>query len=254
MSFQSIRIAVLLCALVLTAGVNYWEQWAATHWTRPLDVVIYPIGADHDRAARDYVEGLTQGRFQEIADFLEQQSERYSMKKIAAVSIRLGPEIAALPPDPPAGAKSALTSILWSLKLRYYAFRATPFLQGFGKIRLFVVYHEGGDGKPLQHSLGLRQGMFGIVHAFAQPEQDAQNNVVIAHELLHTLGATDKYDASGLPVYPEGFGVPEDGPRYPQARAEIMAGRVAVSPTVAAIPRDLGACVIGSKTAYEINW
>ena len=29
-----------------------------------------------------------------------------------------------------------------------------------------------------------------------RPEMSDENNVVIAHELLHTVGATDKYDAA----------------------------------------------------------
>lgn len=250
MLFRTLRLVVLYCIFALMAGAASWEQWAVTDWARPLEVVIYPVVAS--RAERDYVEGLTQGRFLEIAAFLKKQSARYPAKNRAAVSVRLGPQVAVLPPDPPAE-QSVLGAILWTLKLRYYVFRATPFFDSFGKIRLFVVYHEAG-AEPLQNSVGLRKGLFGVVHAFARPEQDAQNNIVIAHELLHTLGATDKYDASGLPVYPEGFGSPEGGPRYPQVVAEIMAGRVALSPGVASMPESLDACVIGPKTASEIRW
>ncbi len=36
------------------------------------------------------------------------------------------------------------------------------------------------------------------------------NQVVVAHELLHTLGATDKYArASGQPLEPDGLGDPQ---------------------------------------------
>ena len=123
-----------------------------------------------------------------------------------------------------------------------------------GGIRLFVVYHQGDDGKPLQHSLGLHKGLVGVVHVFARPDMAAQNNVVIAHELLHTLGASDKYDRDGNPIYPDGFADAGDGPRYPQHAAELMAGRRAISPERADIPDSLARCVIGPKTAYEINW
>ena len=138
--------------------------------------------------------------------------------------------------------------------MRYYAFRHTPFWNSLGKIRLFVVYHEGEAGKPLQHSLGLQKGLVGVVHVFADKKQNDQNNVVIAHELLHTLGATDKYGPDGFPQYPEGFGDPDATSRYPQLVAEIMAGRIAISPGHAEIPPSLAECVIGYKTAYEINW
>jgi len=71
------------------------------------------------------------------------------------------------------------------------------------------------------------------VHLFAARSQAAQNDIVIAHELLHTFGATDKYDAgSDAPRYPEGFAEPQREPRYPQRYAEIMAGRVPLGPSV----------------------
>ena len=138
--------------------------------------------------------------------------------------------------------------------MRYYAFHTTPFFENLGRIRLFVVYHEGEAGIPLQHSLGLRKGLVGVVHVFAQPAQTAQNNIVIAHELLHTLGANDKYDAQGQPLFPDGFPDPDSGERYPQHTAEIMAGRIAVRSDRAIIPSALDACVVGPKTAYEIGW
>jgi hypothetical protein len=89
---------------------------------------------------------------------------------------------------------------------------------------------------------------------FATDEQRAQNNVVIAHELLHTLGATDKYDDSGQPIYPAGYADPYAEPRHPQDKAEIMAGRIAVSERRAEIPRDLAQTAIGYLTAAEIGW
>ena len=78
---------------------------------------------------------------------------------------------------------------------------------------------------------------------------------MIAHELLHTLGASDKYDLSnGLPIHPAGYADPDKRPRYPQDRAEIMGGRIPLSPGRAAIPRGLNQTVIGPVTASEIGW
>lgn len=83
----------------------------------------------------------------------------------------------------------------------------------------------------------------------------AQNNIVIAHEFLHTLGATDKYEmANNFPVFPEGFGEPDLQPLYPQRYAEIMGGRLALSAQDAVIPRHFAQVVIGRKTAEEINF
>ena len=36
-----------------------------------------------------------------------------------------------------------------------------------------------------------------------------ENNVIVAHEILHTFGATDKYDpATTQPRYPDGYAEP----------------------------------------------
>ena len=74
--------------------------------------------------------------------------------------------------------------------------------------------------------MGLTKGLIGVVYAFAAPEMNGENNVVIAHELLHTLGATDKYrPADDAPRFPDGYGDPQQVPLYPQRTAELMAGR-----------------------------
>ncbi len=105
------------------------------------------------------------------------------------------------------------------------------------------------------HSLGLQKGLLGVVYGFADEAQDEQNAIVIAHEVLHTLGATDKYDPrSGLPVFPDGYADPDAQPRHPQEVAEIMAGRIPVSTERAEMPESLADVVVGPRTATEINW
>lgn len=255
MSFRSIRIAVLLLIFVLIAALTYWESWSVVQWKRPLGIVIYPIPGENSEAVERYTADLTVRHFQEIAPFIAEQSARYRLQPVPQPVIVLGAVVHELPPTGARGAHSALDNLLLSLKLRYYAFRNAPFWENIGRIRLFVVYHQAEDGVALEHSLGLKKGLFGVVHAFASPKQTAQNNVVITHELLHTLGASDKYNADLMPIYPYGFAEPGDSvPNYPQRYAEIMAGRIAISPTLAKIPPSLAHCVIGYKTASEINW
>jgi len=96
--------------------------------------------------------------------------------------------------------------------------------------------------------------MIGIVNAYAGRREASFNNVIIAHEFLHTLGATDKYDPeNGLPSFPLGFAEPERNPRYPQRFAEIMGGRIPLADDDAVIPDDLKKVVIGRQTAEEIR-
>jgi len=94
-----------------------------------------------------------------------------------------------------------------------------------------------------------------VVNAFAARELAGQNNVVIAHELLHTVGASDKYDpATGQPRYPQGFADRGQQPRYPQTRAEIMGGRIPLSAHESALPMTLDKVLVGPETALEVNW
>ncbi|MEQ1667638.1 MAG: hypothetical protein ABL868_04205 [Sulfuriferula sp.] len=255
MTFKRIRIAVLLGILVTLAAMTSWERWFVAQWMRPLQVVVYPINGDHSEQVQQYIDKLTESDFTEIGSFISQQSARYRLTPIAAPQIKLAHAIATEPPPPPKQPASAVDIALWSLKLRQYVWQNTPFWQSLGQVKLFVVYHQGEDGVALEHSLGLQKGLIGVVHAYARPDQNAQNNVVITHELLHTLGTTDKYDAQLQPIYPEGYAEVDGAePHYPQTAAEIMAGRVAMSPTRAVMPASLQACVIGAKTAYEIQW
>jgi hypothetical protein len=90
---------------------------------------------------------------------------------------------------------------------------------------------------------------------FASRFQEAQNRIVIAHELLHTFGATDKYDlATGLPQYPDGFAEPQLVPRYPQHLGEIMAARLPFTASEARLPDSLTDERVGPLTAREIGW
>jgi hypothetical protein len=75
---------------------------------------------------------------------------------------------------------------------------------------------------------------------------------VAAHELLHTLGATDKYDATGNTRIPDGLAEPERG--YPQQYAEIMAENRPVDAQHEVPPTSLEELRVGAVTAGEIGW
>jgi hypothetical protein len=84
---------------------------------------------------------------------------------------------------------------------------------------------------------------------------NGENDVVIAHELLHTVGASDKYDLKDdAPLFPDGYGDPNQTPLYPQAAAEIMAGRRMLAADRWVQVESLDQAVIGAATAEEIRW
>ena len=72
---------------------------------------------------------------------------------------------------------------------------------------------------------------------------------------MYKRQATDKYDlATGQPRAPQGLADPGRSPLYPQERAEIMAGRIALSEARFEMPGSLRRCVIGPETAEEIGF
>ena len=139
--------------------------------------------------------------------------------------------------------------------MRWWVYRSTDTV-GLGPlVKMFVLYFDPAQSKRLAHSTGLQKGLIGRVNTFAARDMAKQNNVIIAHEFLHTLGATDKYDpATNQPLYPDGYANPDLKPLLPQRYAEIMAGRTPLSQTEAETPTSLDDALIGSKTAQEINW
>ena len=149
-----------------------------------------------------------------------------------------------------------MSVVLWSLRMRWWAWRVAagdPLPPP--DIQLFAIYYPEVTGQPLPDSLGLSKGLVAVARLFAGEGSADANQVVMVHELLHTLGASDKYDLrSGRPLVPDGLGDPLQDPVYPQTQGEIMAGRIAVSANRAELPGALTDMVIGAATAREIGW
>jgi len=252
--FKILRIVSLSFILIGVALGSWLTSKRSTDWEQPLWIAIYPINADNHAATQNYINQLTPENFQSIEEFIGEEAREFGLAINRPFTLKLAPQVKSLPPEPPTSG-AMLDIILWSLKLRYWAFQANTYQGPAPHIRVFVKYFDVKDRQQLAHSLGLQEGMLGIVNAFAEKKMTAANTVVITHEILHTLGATDKYDLStGLPLFPEGYADADKEPRYPQELAEIMGGKIPLSLTEIAIPRGLHQVVIGDKTAREIRW
>lgn len=253
--WRSIRIAVLSLVLAVVAGGAWLDQHRTTSWEHTVWVGAFPVNADGSDVTAAYISGLSATDVQPISDFVAREAHRYGIDLDEPVNIHLYPSPAQPPPALKPGA-NLLVRVVWSLRLRRYRSQVLGGIErGRPKIVLFLLYHDPARGAVLPHSLGLQRGLLGVVHLFATPAQAAQNAVVTTHELLHTFGATDKYDFStDAPRYPQGYAEPEREPRYPQRYAEIMAGRVPLAPDRQVMPDDLSQTVVGPATAREIGW
>ena len=253
-TFRKLRILTLLIILFLVAAGTYLTQMRATDWDRPLTVAIYPINGDGSVVSRDYINGLSLENFEVIEGFFAEEAEHYRLSLKQPVELVMGPVLAELPPEPPRD-RNILGVMWWSLKIRLWAKEISSDYGPPADIRMFVLYHDPNTSPRLAHSVGLQKGLLGVVHAFASRREAGGNNMVIAHELLHTLGATDKYDLqTNQPIFPVGYAEPEKTPLLPQEYAEIMGGRIPLSKIRAEQPADLDSVLVGKYTALEIHW
>jgi hypothetical protein len=254
--FGTLRLAFLVAVLAFVA-LGAWLDWTRSRdWDTPLRVTVYPLPASDAPQVRRYVDALQDADFDAIETFLAGEADRYNVPLDEPVRIRVSH--AARQPPPAIGERAGVLGVMWwSLKLRYYAARvASDDPLPSPDIQVFATFAPVTDSsRALPDSVGLSKGLVAVAHLYAAGEASGSNQVVLAHELLHTLGATDKYEpGTGQPLVPDGLGEPDREPLYPQDYGEVMAGRIAVEARQAAVADSLDDMVVGSQTAREIGW
>ncbi|HKB82846.1 MAG TPA: hypothetical protein VKD04_06540 [Burkholderiales bacterium] len=251
---RSIRIALLLFVLASVAAGAWHKRALVQSWERTLDVVVYPINGDGREATAAYLASLSSQSFASIGEFMRDEARRHGLALANPLSVKLGPQVASAPPPAPVRGNT-LEIILWSLRLRFWAWRNDAYTGPKPDVRVFAVYFDPAVRQRVEHSIGLKEGQIGIANVFAVTHMTQENNVIVSHEILHTFGATDKYDpATAQPLYPDGYADPGQSPLYPQQFAEIMGGRIPLSETQSETPRTLDLTTIGERTAGEIHW
>lgn len=252
---RRLRVAILLYVLAFVVAAQYFARARSTDWNDTLWVTVHPVNGDGSADTQAFVDDLDGNDFESVERFFAREARRFGVTLEQPVRIELDRarevEVPALD-----GSPSFLDAIFFSLRLRWLASRLdwqsdlpSPDLTAI------VVFHAAQTSAALDRSAGLQKGQVALVHAFAAPSSRGSNAVVLAHELAHTLGATDKYDpATGVPLYPEGYGDPAAEPRFPQRLAELMGGRIVIDERAAEIPRALEQVVVGPATAREIGW
>lgn len=253
-SFRWIRICILLLLLYFI-GINAWlTRVRSTDWDRSLWTVVYPINADGSNAAAEYIASLDQDSFIPLGKFMADEALRYGLQLSEPFTFALAPPGNKLPPAQPQNG-SMLQTALWSLHMRYWAWWNNTCTAPVHDISLYILYYDPRNHDVLGHSVGLQKGLVGIIKAYADKKMEAGNNIIIAHELLHLVGAHDKYNpVNEQPLYPDGYAEPDRQPLLPQEQAEIMACTIPISATASRMPDTLYDTLIGAKTAREINW
>jgi hypothetical protein len=251
--FRQIRIAVLLYVLLFVAVGSYLSHARARDWDRPLWVNVYVVAADGAPETHTYIDQVSIDEFTPIETFFAAQGRRYGLPLEQPFHFNLV-GAAEAPPEAPTDA-GLLGTIVWSLSMRWRVAKLNWRNDGPSPdLVLFVMFHDPSSARIAERSTALSKGLIAVAHVFAARSARSRNGMVIAHELLHTLDASDKYDAAtNQPLYPIGYAEPDRRPLYPQTKAELMAGRIPVTPADARIP-GLADAVVGPATALEIGW
>lgn len=250
---KQLRVLLLLIVLGLVAHAAVSDRTRIASWNNPLFVGVYPVNSDGSAVAERYIQGLREADFQPVAEAAAREAARYGLELDRPFYIELGAPIDDPPPQPPANG-SVIERMQWALRARLWRWRFDD--QGLDPdVIVIALYRDPAQYTGHLHSVGVERVRVARVNLFASRARQGENQVVLLHEILHTVGARDKYDpGTGLPLYPTGYAEPARNPRYPQQAAEIMAGRIPVAPGQARQAASLDRIVVGPETAREIGW
>jgi hypothetical protein len=253
--FKLIRIVFLLSIFFVILYSTWMTEKRMAAWERPITVTVYPILGDSDPKTASFARSIDEKTFDAVNRFFDRESGIYGFSVTPAFRFQLAEVSEDKPPDIP-GQFDAAAIAFWSLKMRWWAWMM-DLTDGLiqSDIQMFVIYHSLNGTNEVGISVGMRKGRYGIIKFYARESLQDRNLVVFTHEMLHVLGASDKYVIStGEPIFPHGFADPDQRPLFPQNRAEIMGGRIPITSYSSEMPESLEQCKIGLQTAKEIGF
>ena len=273
---RRVRQTLLILTLLV---VTFWGllTWRADHqtfaWTEPVSIAFVALlddqrgsaGEEEKSHVRRFLSrsGRRHSTLSEAEEWIAGEYARWSGDATEKFDFyRRGPlELTTPPPDLPSASAGFFER--WQKTrgfLKYFQeLPDRPELQlGTYDVYIFIYFYDLGDEQRREQfsqfdSIADRRSRIGVVFAPLDHRLDGNTCAVIAHELCHTLGASDKYDAEGS-VYPQGFAEPNKSPLYPQDHAEIMALGRPISPGKDENVLRIADCIVGESSAREMNW
>jgi hypothetical protein len=256
--FFRARVTLLLIALfgvLLYAGNDWLRRRARKAWSRPLRVALVLV--QREPVSAELIAQLTL-RSMDLERRLQQERIRHTGRDEPPFSIVVKGPVAAATDPPRLGEQGFVALAKHSFRL----WRWIRDVDEAGQVewrgydaRIYLVLRPAQREAPaLVEGESEDGGRIGVASADIDASMIDLSLFVAAHELFHTLSATDKYDADGHALFPDGFAAPNQKPLYPQPGAELMARNLPLSEEAERPPETLDELWIGELTAREIGW
>ena len=254
-----VRLRIVLLSTVLVAvmgwGVHDWaDRRARTQWQRPLKVALVLV--EREPVSKDTLARLNTRVF-ELERRLAQEHARYTGRDFTPFEIVVRGPVRSEAEPPSAEGNGVVELLQHGLRL----WRWTSAIDSAAHVELgydsrvyLVLKPVGALATAFVEGESEFRGRVGIARADIARDTLDFSLFVAAHELLHTLGASDKYDAAGRACFPEGFAEPWRVPLFPQPAAEVMARNLPYAPYAERPPERLDELRVGELTAREIGW
>jgi len=253
-----VRLGVLLGLLAATlawAWHDVHSRHARIEWQRPLDVAVAFVQlGDVDPSALSAL----RARFPALEGRLSDEYHRYGGRLPRPIQFTLfGP--VTVDRAPPADPDTTLLSLV---RHAYQQWRWTHAVdvgcnlpaRGFDS-RIYLLLRAPRDsGRSWVEGSSELGGRVGVARIELGASTVDLGLFVVSHELFHTLGASDKYDANGRALIPDGLAEAEQVPLYPQRRAEVMTRNLVLAIGSERPPDSLAELGVGTLTAREIGW
>lgn len=254
-TFYRVRVTVLLLVL---AGVLLWawrdhrSRSLRNDWSRTLDVALVLVAPD----VSPEVAGQLRERTSSLEDLLAEEMRRWRPGAPPPFDVTvLEARVAATPPALPEEGLIAAARYAWDLSRFTAALDDAAGLDRRFDARIYVLARPPvNERRKSVEGFGEQGGRVGVIEVELDDAMIDFALFVATHELMHTLGASDRYDAAGEPLVPDGLADPAREPLYPQDGAEIMARHRAIAPGRSEPPESLEELVVGEITAREIGW
>ena len=249
----------MLLAVLATLGLRAWqvkqERTSRHAWTRPLGVSVVlvtqqAVAPGTLASWRDALPSLSRWFQQERARLAPGAQMPFTFQLEAPALV------AELPPfEPTAESWSARAWHAWTLRRALAEIDRKAAAARDADLRIYVVLREDtAAGGTWVDGIAAAGGTFGMVRAPRGETELGLPLIAVAHELLHCMGAADRYDAEGHARIPEGLAEPDLRPRFPQRYAEVMTGELPEADGRGRVPRGLAETRVGELTAREVGW